>query len=151
MDILEFLNKIKKYDKNALEKIIAIEANNLEPEITEIQKQQLSEGKNANGEIIGTYTPFTEFIASQSNPIKPKKAGKPYNFQWSGNLFKGLFSKSKLLSNNDLLIETDSKAAITDELEGRYSNLLGIEQPKQQAITELLTFNTVENINNLIK
>lgn len=151
MDILEFLHKIKKYDQKAFSEIIQKEADDLRDTIVENQKEQLSKGENNKGGIIGTYTPFTEFIASRLNPLKPKKAGQPYNFQWSGNLFKGLFSKSKILNYNNLEIEIDSKATITDELEKRYSNLLGLKLDKQEKITRLLENNTTEKLNNLIK
>ena len=69
---------------------------------------------------MGTYSFATEQIAKKQNPIKPKKAGQPFNFQYDGDFFKGL--EIVFSGNEALFTGKDSKTPL---LTAKYKELLG--------------------------
>lgn len=84
---------------------------------------QLEKGQNPKGEVVGTYSRATELesLFGEVRPILPKREGDPFNFQWTGGFFNGMFlqvdKKSALFGSND-------KQAL---LEGKYGDLLGLQ------------------------
>ena len=65
-------------------------AGQFEAYLVDLNQIQLSQGRNISGEIIGTYAAATEAIAASQNTRRPKSAGTPYNFEWTGDLFDGM-------------------------------------------------------------
>ena len=69
-------------------------------------KEQLADGENADGSIIGTYSPLTEAIYKNpsaygvSTPIMPKIAGEPYNTLWTGSFHKSIKANYKSATIN---------------------------------------------------
>lgn len=95
------------------------------------QKEQLSKGEDSLGDLFGTYTQATEDIAKTESPRKPKKAGQPYNFEYTGGLFDGM----QLIVNKDsaLFYSTDSK---TPELIAKYDGLFGLQEDNLKEIIQ---------------
>lgn len=114
MNLLEFIKKpVTSNDLLNIVNSSIIENENL---IVEVQKEQWEDGKDNKGKIIGTYKPFTENKAQESpRPNTPKIAGEPYNLNWSGDLRRKTFLKTKKASK-DILITIDSKSDVVDEL-----------------------------------
>jgi hypothetical protein len=95
----------------------------LETYLLDLQKEQLSAGVDNEGVEIGTYSRLTETIARQSNPIKPKRAGDPYNFEWTGGFFQGM--RLDVGKQEAVFTSSDSK---TPMLTVKYPGLLGLTQ-----------------------
>lgn len=112
--------------------------------LLDLQKLQLEEGENNKGQVVGRYSRATE-IASlfgpPPRPIKPKREGEPYNFEWTGDYFDGM----RIFRRNDSIIITsrDSKA---DLLELKYRDLLGLqEESLAEAISQKIAPATVRD------
>jgi hypothetical protein len=104
--------------------------------ILNLNKEQLSDGKNYLGIEVGTYKEETAMLALFDKPRKPKEAGSPYNFEWSGDFFdnfkmgingnevtitsnvQGDDSKLNFLLNNNLfgLNEDNLKKVIREQI-----------------------------------
>lgn len=155
MNFLEYIkNPVTGNDiLNAVEKSVA----DNEQILTEIQTDQWSEGKDKEGKIIGKYSPFTEAKSKeQPFPNKPKVAGQPYNLDWSGDLKRRTFAKTRRV-NGDVLIQIDSKGSSlldlfeTIENHGLISNpntIFGYEPKNKSVVTKLITKNTLRKLKN---
>lgn len=129
---LEPLTKRDELVKIALEVVFQLRAY-----LIDLNQIQLSEGKDAFGNIIGTYSPATEFIsqnpdAGQVRPILPKNAGDPYNFEWTGDFF----NEMTMVANGKEVIftSTDSKTPL---LTMKYKDLFGLtDENMTEAVTE---------------
>lgn len=88
-----------------------------------LQKQQLSEGEDSNENIIGKYKRSTELesLFGSPRPIRPKKEGQPYNFEWQGGFFEGM-----TLLFDDKKVEWWSTDEKTPFLVSKYKDLLGL-------------------------
>ncbi len=113
--------------------------------VSDLVKEQLNEGENSSGEVIGVYKPLTQLIASnpsaygQVNPIKPKIAGEPYNLQWSGGFFKSIKSQVEGLDINT--------SGQSEFLDGRdESKILGLQDENKKEIDAGVEENAVQNI-----
>lgn len=117
-------------------------------EITSLNKERLREGKNIDGSIVGYYTLFTENIARKSNPRKPKRAGEPYNFEWTGSLFDSMKSielSNKLSIYNSINFGSLKQTFITDK------KLLGFSKSDEDFVNwELLPKHFRTKINELL-
>jgi hypothetical protein len=88
--------------------------------LLDIQKIRLNKGLDTSGKEIGTYSFATEQIAKFENPVKPKKFGEPYNFEYTGDFFKGM---QLLFKGNEAVFRSkDSKEEL---LTSKYEDLLG--------------------------
>lgn len=66
--------------------------------LIEEQQDQLNDGKESTGKPLfsiinrrGYYSEATEEIARKENPRKPKKAGEPYNLEYTGAFIDSIF------------------------------------------------------------
>ena len=122
-NLQEFQTNLKKVNSYAsLEIILFVEIKRFENVFINLNKSQLSEGKSATGQLFGTYSQLTEDIAKTENPRKPKIAGEPYNFEYTGGLFDGF----------ELLVDGTqaqfwSKDSKTPFLETKYKDLFGLQ------------------------
>lgn len=58
-----------------------------------LQENQLAKGLDSSGTVVGRYSWATDvFFANdpQNKPRRPKTAGDPYNFEWSGEFFDSM-------------------------------------------------------------
>lgn len=154
MDILEFVKRGSQLTGDVLLQQMSDELLNNDEFIVFLQQQQLSKGENAEGGILirkgrnstGTYTPFTEQIARESNPIKPKIAGEPYNFQWTGRFFNSLNIKV-FSSGGDIEVQIDSADPKANLLRSEYFDLLGLQDKNQTEVVRFLEKNILKFIN----
>ncbi|MBO0323462.1 hypothetical protein J0X14_14230 [Muricauda sp. CAU 1633] len=106
--------------KSVLETIAFQELKKLREVLIKLQKERLDKGLDTSGKVIGTYSFSTEIISKSKNPIKPKKFGQPYNFQDSGDFFKGMELLFK--PKEAVFISKDSKQEL---LTSKYDDLMG--------------------------
>lgn len=85
-----------------------------------LQKKRLNEGQNIFGNTIGVYSPATEEIARQENPRKPKIAGEPFNFEYTGGFFDGM--KAIFSGDEVTFTSSDSKTSLITE---KWDNIFG--------------------------
>ena len=92
--------------------------------LIDLVQLQLEEGENPKGETVGTYKRSTELesLFGEVSPIRPKKEGDPYNFQWTGGFFDGMFLEVK--KDEAQWGSNDYK---TEDLEKKYGELLGLQ------------------------
>ena len=107
--------------KQALEKIAFQELKKEKQFLIKLEKERLDKGQDTSGKVVGTYSESTEQIAKTQNPIKPKIAGQPFNFQYFGSFFRKMGMAFRSLTS--VFTNTDTKAGI---LLSKYPNLLGV-------------------------
>lgn len=95
-------------------------ASRFEAYLVDLNQIQLSGGKNILGETIGGYSEAAERIAETENTRKPKIQGETYNFEWTGQLFDGMYLRAT--SEYIEIFSTAPHATIVSET---YSNLFG--------------------------
>lgn len=114
---IQHLEKLKETIEEQAKKIIV---KNMDYIISVLENKQLGLGLNSKGGALawssgtkggtGFYTENTELIAKSEFTVKPKIAGEPYNFQWTGSFFNSLGLKT-LSRNKYSIFSTDGKAA----------------------------------------
>lgn len=119
--VLEVQKRISPLTKKAtLEAMAFQELKKLISVLIKLQKERLNKGLDTDGDVIGTYSFSTELIAKFENPIKPKRFGQPYNFEYTGDFFKGMEILFK--PREAVFVSKDSKAELLTE---KYDDLLG--------------------------
>lgn len=123
--------------------------------LAEIQTDQWGEGKDKDGNIIGVYSKATEEYAKVSPfPNKPKVEGQPYNLDWTGDLKRNTYIKTRRV-NNDVLIQIDSNGDNlldlfqTIEKNGLISNpntIFGYQPRNKDVVTKLITKGTLKKL-----
>lgn len=122
VDVLEPYVKeiadIKRDLPNILRKILIKERDKV---FRILKDDQLGEGINSKGGVIGTYSRTSEQYADEERqasggrtPRQDKIAGQPYNFEWSGGLFDNMFLHFEDLKSYSLFSQ-DSKAKMLEE------------------------------------
>ncbi len=119
--VLEVQKRISPLTKKAtLESIAFQELKKLREILLDIQKIRLNKGLDTSGKVIGTYSFSTELIAKFENPIKPKRFGQPYNFEYTGDFFKGM----QLVFKQNEAVFT-GKSTNQELLVAKYDDLMG--------------------------
>lgn len=154
MNLFEFIKN--PLSGNDLLNIVQNAIHDNEIILTEIQKDQWSEGKDKEGNIIGYYKPYTEKVAKESG-INNKIAGEPYNLNWTGDLFRTTSIGTKRIQG-DVLIEIDSsspnllKLFDTIEKHGLLSNpntIFGYENKKKNVVVKLINDKLLTKLKSL--
>ena len=104
--------------------------------LIDLNQIRLEEGQDIFGDEIGRYSRTTELAAkfSQIKPIQPKKLGEPYNFQWTGGLFDGMYID--IFPDRAQFTSRDSK---TPELIAKYGDMFGLQpQDLEESLREKL-------------
>lgn len=109
--------------------------------ITYLQTQQLGIGLNSDGEplhskndenINGFYKAVTQnYWAKVHPPVKPKIAGRAYNFQWTGTTFGTMALRIK--SDEFEIFTKDGKQRM---LEGIYGRIFDLSPENNELINE---------------
>lgn len=122
----ERLSSLKSQGK--IEAALMVEVARFSGILVDLQQNRLEKGLDTLGNIIGRYSQATESIAifGKSKPIMPKKAGQPFNFQWTGGFFDGMFVKV-----NKKEVVFGSKSPTSKDLLLRYSDLYGLDRASQ--------------------
>lgn len=126
--VKELLNKLKGVNINSLTKLVIKEN---EKEIIKVNQQELSQGRNYLGQSVGVYSKNTELLSKQTNPRQPKKAGKPYNFEDTGDLFDRMYI---ILNGIKLKIDSKGKGDSDKKLFISQNDLLGFDQTSEDII-----------------
>lgn len=122
--IAQFQQRLSRIaNKSVLEIILFIEIKRYENIFIRLNKEQLSDGEDNQGKILGTYKKSTEKIAKTENPRQPKIAGQPFNFEYTGGLFDGF--ELRVFEKEAYFYSTDGK---TDLLIGKYKGLFGLQE-----------------------
>lgn len=105
----------------------------LESFIIDLNQIQLSEGMDIFGGSLGVYSARTQQIAQGQRTREPKIAGRPYNFEWTGQLFDGMHIV--FTTNTADIFSRDPKAAFISD---KYSdNIFGLtDEHRLELITE---------------
>ena len=92
--------------------------------LIDLVQLQLEKGENPKNEVVGTYKRATEIesLLGKVKPIQPKKEGDPYNFEWTGGFFDGMFLE---VGKDEAQWGSDDYK--TEELEKKYGELLGLQ------------------------
>lgn len=102
----------------------------LQEYLLDFNKIRLEVGQDIFGRTIGTYSKATELeslFGQGPRPIKPKVEGQPYNFQWTGGLFDGMYIEF----SKDSFTFT-SKDQKTPELVAKYGDIFGLQEKDLQ-------------------
>lgn len=121
--LFQFQERLARINnKAALELILFVEIKRYENVFVNLNKKQLSEGEDNQGKIFGEYSQATEDIAKTENPRKPKIAGQPFNFEYTGGLFDGM--ELRVDGTQAQFWSTDGK---TEKLFLKYDGLFGLQ------------------------
>jgi hypothetical protein len=121
--ILQFQKRLQRISNpKYLELVVFTEIKRHEALFVEAQKEQLNKGENFRGKVFGTYSPATEEIAKGENTRQPKIAGEPYNFEYYGDFFDGMYLA--VFEDNALFFSDDPK---TRFLITKYKDLFGLQ------------------------
>ncbi len=109
-------------NRETLELFLFVEIKRFENLFLKAQKEQLNDGENNKGGVIGTYSFATEQIAKNENPRKPKNAGEAFNFEYHGDFFDGMY-----LDVFEDRAEFWSRDDKTKKLTVKYNDLFGLQ------------------------
>ncbi len=114
-----------------LEKLLLKSFRKFDKEIVSLNKQQLSKGEDNEGDLFGRYSSATQEYAKNAivKPRKSKVPNEPYNFEWTGGLFDGMYLLSTVTS-----VEIWSKDVKTPLLNIEYPNLFGLNPDNMDKI-----------------
>lgn len=85
-------------------------------EIIRLNQDQLREGENNEGNLIGRYAEATEYWARYGTPpIAPKYKDDPYNFEWTGDFFEAF--KVKVSQTKGELFEITSNVPYLKDIQ----------------------------------
>ena len=89
-----------------------------------LQKQQLSDGQDSEGKLLGTYSRETEIISlfEKPSPRQPKREGEPYNLEWTGGFFDNMY----LIFGKEE-VSFWSKGESTPDLIAKHDDLFGLD------------------------
>lgn len=121
-----------------------IAVKNAEKIIRILQDEQLGKGLDSFGQSLsftqgkfsgdGTYSEWTEIIASGVSTRKSKNAGEPYNFQWSGSTFDSMILKADD-SGEYQILSTDGKMRM---LESLYGEIFDLTEQHNEYVNEVI-------------
>lgn len=98
-----------------------------------LKDEQLGEGKNSKGHIIGRYSKNTPSYINPSNPPKqPKIPGQPYNFEWTGSLFDKMYLAFDDLKSYSLFSQ-DEKASF---LQKEYGDIFTLTKQNNERVNQ---------------
>jgi hypothetical protein len=134
VDVLEPYTKeiadLKKDLPNVLRKILIKRRDEV---IKILKTEQLAEGIDSKGRVVGRYSPNTKNYIDPSNPPRQDKtAGQPYNFEWTGGLFDKMYLHFEDL-NSFSLFSQDSKAQM---LEKEYGDIFTLTDKNNERINQ---------------
>jgi len=105
--------------------------------LIDLNQIRLEEGQDIFGDLIGRYSRATELeslFGEGPRPIQPKREGEPYNFQWTGGLFDGMYID--IFPDRAQFTSRDSK---TPELIAKYGDMFGLQpQDLEESLREKL-------------
>lgn len=119
-----FRQKLKKVtNKRLIDSLVFQQIEKYKGILIDLVLLQLEKGENPQGEVVGYYTRQTELnsLLGTAKPVKPKKEGDPYNFEWTGGFFDGMFLK---VGKTQATFGSSEKQKLLEE---QYGNLIGLQ------------------------
>jgi hypothetical protein len=140
VDVLEPYVKeiadLKRDLPNILRKILIKKRDDV---IRILKEEQLSEGIDSKGKVVGTYSYLTKQYADEElqasggrTPRKDKTPGQPYNFEWSGGLFDNFYMHFEDKESFSLFSQ-DEKANF---LEKEYGDIFTLTKSNNERINQ---------------
>jgi hypothetical protein len=127
--VKDVLGNLKKVNIPSLTAVVIKEH---QSEIVQVNQIALDKGENYIGQTVGLYSKATELISKESpTPNQPKKAGSPYNFDWSGNLLERMFIT---YSNAKIKFDSRGKGDNQKQLFVSVNRLLGVDEKGEKII-----------------
>lgn len=124
-----FIKRLDEIEKRIPRYLNRIVIDNAEIILSIIKDNQLAKGLNSFGNVVGYYESITSLYAFNDRkatsgrfPKTEKRAGQPYNFEWTGELFDSLNLKGNVNKNE---YEIFSSVGKIKKLEGIYNTKLG--------------------------
>ncbi len=134
--LFQFQENLQKLnDQVKLEKILFGLMKQYEAQIVAFNKEQLSKGEDNEGVVFGEYSIHTPDFQDKFPARKDKIPGQPYNFEWTGDFFDGMY-----LLTTDKSAEVWSKDSKTAFLNIEYSGLLGLNDENLQKVIKDLVY-----------
>ena len=132
VDVLEPYTKEIADLKKELPKILRDILIKKRDEVIRILKdEQLGEGKDSKGKVIGRYSRNTpDYINPEDPPRQDKIPGQPYNFEWTGGLFDKMYLHFEDLKSYSLFSQ-DSKAAF---LKKEYGDIFTLTKKNNERV-----------------
>jgi hypothetical protein len=120
--ITPYLQKLEfiKQELTNVAKLVVIE--NKENIMNIVKFSQLELGIKSDGTSAGVYKGITEQYANFQDTVKPKGAGDPFNFQWSGATFAFMDIKADAVGEFDIF-STSGKQELLDDIYGKLFDL----------------------------
>jgi len=135
--IIQIQKKVSALKKRkTLELILFEEVKRFSGLLIDIQQERLSKGQDTEGKILGRYTIATEGYAlfGDPKPIQPKKAGQPYNLEWTGEFFESMFLQ---VFQTKATFRSRGKGWLS--LNKQFDDLMGLDEDgKESALSEFL-------------
>ena len=98
-----------------------------------LKDEQLAEGLNSKGKVIGRYSKNTpDYIDPTNPPRQDKNPGQPYNFEWTGGLFDNFYLHFEDKTSFSLFSQ-DSKAAF---LEKEYGDIFTLTKQHNERVNQ---------------
>lgn len=97
-----------------------------------LQQEQLNEGENKKGQIIGVYSAYTEILTNGR-----KKKGEPFNFQDTGSFFDEMYIK--IQTSPEFSITIGSKDSKSKLIEEKYGNVFGLNPENTKVLQNQIT------------
>lgn len=98
-----------------------------------LKEDQLSQGIDSKGKIIGKYSKNTPSYIDPTNPPRQDKIpGEPYNLEWTGGLFDNMYLHFEDFSSFSLFSQ-DSKAKM---LEAEYGDIFTLTKQNNDRINQ---------------
>lgn len=134
VDVLEPYVKeiadIKRDLPNILRKILIDRRDEV---IKILKEEQLSEGIDSSGKVVGKYSRNTPNYIDPTNPPRQDKIpGTPYNFEWTGGLFDNFYLHFEDLKSYSLFSQ-DSKAKMLEE---QYGDIFTLTKANNERINQ---------------
>lgn len=134
VDVLEPYVKeiadIKKDLPNILRKILIKHRDEV---IQILKREQLSQGIDSKGKVIGRYSKNTpNYIDPTNPPRQDKEPGQPYNLEWTGGLFDNFYLHFENLESFSLFSQ-DEKAKM---LEKEYGDIFTLTDKNNKMVND---------------
>src|SRR5690606_4189280 len=147
------LNQSKKIQENSIHKLLFTIIKSIQKEIIELNKNQLSQGKDVFNKTIGLYSRATEAITTNQYLLGQrkdiKKEGTPYTAQDTGDFFKGFYLE--IVDDAFRIFSTDPKThEILDSWESDALFGLSDKDLREIVTKDILPF-LLKNFRNILE
>jgi hypothetical protein len=144
-----YLLKLNSIEQELPDIAIQSVINNKENIMNILKFSQLELGIKSDGSDVGVYSDLTSQFAIGQDTVKPKNAGDPYNFQWSGGTFAFMDIKTSGKGEFDIF-STGGKQKLLEDI---YGELFDLTEEHNQYVNIEIILPTLQQyiLDNLVK